>query len=134
MGNIVINIPDGKKVVCFISKKENKRYYNFLNLTGTDILACTEWDIGWEYLGMCEPEREKAHTEYSRRIAEMKLEYTFTTEIGMNNEEKLIDFNDKGISEEGNKKYQVFKRNIMDLLNIGYSLDKKENNNIEENK
>lgn len=132
LGNIVFNTMDGKKVVCFISQKENNRYYKFLDLTGTNVLACTEWDMDWEYLGICNEEDEIAHAEYLKRLRQMKIEFSLTTQIGANNEEKLIDYNEEGISEEGSKKYEQFKTNIMDLLSIGYTLEQKDSNpNIE---
>lgn len=134
-GNIVLNTIDGKKIVCFISQNENKRHYSFLNLTGTNVLACSEWDLDYEYLGICEEADIEAHKEYLRRIRKMKLEFSFTTQIGNNNEEKLIDYNGEGLSEEGNKKYETFKTNIMDVLKYGYTLEEKEcTPNIEETK
>lgn len=132
LGNIVFNTMDGKRVVCFISQKESKRYYKFLDLTDTNVLACTEWDMDWEYLGICDEENEIAHAEYLRRLRQMKLQFSFTTQIDTNSDEKLIDCNGEGITEEGSKKYEKFKRNIMDLLNIGYALEQKDSNpNIE---
>ncbi len=36
---------------------------------------------------------------------------------------------------QGNKKYEIFKTSVMDVLNFGYTLEEKESNpNIEENK
>lgn len=129
LGNIVCNTLDCKKIVCFISQKGNRRYYKFLDLSGTDILACTEWDLGFEYLGFCEREKEIQHNEYSKRLNELKFIFKFTTEIdAKNNQESLIDFNNEGISEEGIRKYELF-RNTMDLLNIGYDFIKNKYSN-----
>lgn len=129
LGNIICNTLDGKKVVCFISQSENKRYYNFLDLTFTDILACTEWDMDFEYLGFCEESKKQAHNEYQRRLKEMKLQLSFTTQIDLNSEEKLIKYNGKSVTKKEKEKYKLFKNNVMDLLNYKYIL---ENNCIEE--
>jgi len=135
LGNIVLNTIDGKKIVCFISQNENKRHYSFLNLTGTNVLACSEWDLDYEYLDICDENAVEEHEEYLRRLRKMKLEFCFSTQIEANNEEKLIDYNGEGVSEEGNKKYEIFKTSVMDVLNFGYTLEEKESNpNIEESK
>ena len=120
LGNIIFNTPDGKKIACFISKKDSNRYYKFLDLTGTDILACSEWDMDYEYLGI-EYHKEE-HDEFIRRLNEMISTLDFTTLIEGNGKEKLIDFNGDGITEEGIKKFEIFKNNILELLNRGIEL------------
>ena len=122
LGNIVFNTPDGKKIVCFISQKNTNRYYKFLDLTCTDILACTEWDLDYEYLGI--EYHKSEHDEYKRRLDEMISTLDFTTILEGKSEEKLIDFNGEGITEEGIKKFKIFKSNILDILNKGYELFK----------
>lgn len=122
LGNIIFNTPNGKKVACFISQNGDtkQRYYKFLDLTFGNILACTEWDLDWEYLG--EPSDEEGHDEYLRALYEMKTEMEFTTQISGDGKEKFIDYNGEGITEEGTKKYGIFKRNIMDVIEAGVSL------------
>lgn len=120
LGNIVFNTHDGKKIACFISQKIPNRYYKFLDLTGTNILACTEWDLNYEYLGI--EEHMSEHEEYKRRLDEMLSILDFTTVLEGESEEKLIDFNGNGVTEEGTKKFEIFKSNILDLLNKGYEL------------
>ena len=120
LGNIVFNTPDCKKIACFISQRDSNRYYKFLDLTGTNILACSDWDLNYEYLGISEHESE--HEEYQRRLEEMLSTLDFTTILEGKGKEKLIDFNGDGITEEGIKKFNVFKTNILDVLNKGYEL------------
>ena len=122
LGNIVFNTPDGKKIACFISKDDDgiEKYYEFLDLTGTNILACTEWDLDWNYLFI--DTDVEGHEEYLRRLKEMIFKMKFTTKLQGNNEEKLIDFNGDGVTEEGIKKFKIFKTNILDVLNKGYTL------------
>lgn len=122
LGNIIINTPNGKKVVCFVSQNGDRiqRYYKFLDLTFGNILACTEWDLDWEYLGM--PSDKEEHDEYLRALYAMEAEMDFTTQISTNGEEKLIDYNSEGVTEEGSKKYDIFRKNIMDVLDKGYNL------------
>lgn len=120
LGNIVFNTPDGKKSACFISQKNSNRYYKFLDLTGTNILACSEWDLQYEYLGIDDYMSE--HEEYQRRLYEMLSTLDFTTILEGKSEEKLIDFNGNGVTEEGIKKFKIFKSNILDVLNKGYEL------------
>lgn len=132
LGNIIFNTLDGKKVVCFVSKRKNNKYYKFIDLTFTDILACTEWDLDFEYLGFCDKSKQEAHEEYQRRLQEMKLECSFITQINQNNEEKLISYNGKRPSKDASKKYELFKSNILNLLDYRYILEKSENKNLEE--
>lgn len=120
LGNIVFNTPNGKKIACFISQRDSNRYYKFLDLTGTNILACTEWDLDYEYLGIDDHIDE--HEEYQRRLEEMISTLDFTTVLEGKGEEKLIDFNGNGVTTEGIKKFQTFQNNILDVLNKGYEL------------
>lgn len=122
LGNIIFNTPGGKKIACFISQNGDikQRYYKFLDLTFGNILACTEWDLDYEYLG--EPSDEEGHNEYLRALYEMKTEMEFTTQISVDGKEELIEYNGEGITEEGAKKYDIFKRNIMDVIEEGYNL------------
>lgn len=122
LGNIIFNTPNGKKIACFISKgrNESQRQYKFLDLTFGNILADTEWDIDAEYLGFSTD--TEGHQRYLRLLREFKTQLEFTTQISNNREEKLVDCNEGGITEEGIKKFNIFKRNILDIIEKGYKL------------
>lgn len=121
LGNIIFNTPQCKKIACFISQNDKmERYYQFLDLTGTNVLACTEWDFDYEYLGI--DTDVEGHEEYLERLQEMATSLCFTTLLQENGKEKLIDFNGEGATEEGAKKFEIFKSNILDVLNKGYEL------------
>jgi len=120
LGNIVFNTPNGKKIACFISQNDSNRYYKFLDLTGTDILACSDWDLDYEYLGI--EHHKDEHEEYQRKLDKMLSTIDFTTILEGKNEEKLIDFNGAGITKEGERKFKIFKSNILDILYKGYTL------------